>query len=100
MKNEDDSVSKIAIKLKAVFVKNNIDKAILFGSYAKGIANEKSDIDIVVDSKMRGLKFVGLIEEIRIALGKDVDLLDISQIEAGSKIEDEIRKTGKLIYEK
>lgn len=49
---------------------------------------------------MRGLKFVGLIEEIRIALGKEVGLMDISHIEAGSKVEAEIQRRGKLIYEK
>lgn len=49
---------------------------------------------------MKGLKFVGLIEEIRIASGKEVDLLDVSYIEAGSKVEAEIQGLGKLIYEK
>lgn len=100
MSNKQYSVLEIANCLKPIFEKNKIRKAILFGSYAKGYPNPKSDIDIVVDSRMKGLKFVGLIEEIRESLGAEIDLLDVSHIEAGSKVEDEIQRTGKLIYEK
>lgn len=100
MKNKQYSVLEIANCLKPIFEKNKIKKAILFGSYAKGQSNSTSDIDIVVDSRMKGLKFVGLIEEIREALGRNIDLLDISHIEAGSKVDIEIQRTGKLIYEK
>lgn len=41
--------------LQPVFMNHNIKKAILFGSYAKGIAKEQSDIDILVDSGLKVL---------------------------------------------
>lgn len=73
-------------------------EAILFGSVAKGIATEKSDIDILVDSGLKGLSFYGLLEDIIEATGKDIDLIDISQIDKGSQIEREIKDTGVVIY--
>ena len=37
---------------------------------AKGTAAEKSDLDLLVDSKLRGLKIVGFIEAVRQAVGE------------------------------
>ena len=75
-------------------------KVMLFGSYAKGTANERSDIDIYVDSGLRGLKFFGLLEDVTNALNMRVDLIDASQVEAESKVLSEINTTGILIYGK
>lgn len=84
--------------LNPVFKNHKVKKAILFGSYAKGMANEQSDIDILVDSGLRGLKFFGLLEDVVNSLNKDVDLIDTSQIISDSKIENEIAKSGVVIY--
>ncbi len=73
-------------------------EAILFGSFAKNTATDKSDVDIFVDSRLRGLDFFGLLEDVTNVIGKEVDLIDKSQIEKGSSIEDEIKNTGVLIY--
>ena len=75
-----------------------IKKAVLFGSYAKGNAVQNSDVDILVDSGMKGLAFFGLVEDIVTALDKDADILDVSQIIPDSDVEREINKTGVLIY--
>ena len=48
---------------------------------------------------MQGLRFVGLMEDVRNIVDKDVDLLDISHVEDNSKIQKEIIKTGVLLYE-
>ncbi len=94
-------VQAIQTRLKPVFQKYNIDRALLFGSYAKGQATNKSDIDLYVDSNLRGMEFVGLMEEVRQALGnKDIDLLNTSHIEKDSPIAQEIQKTGVIIYER
>lgn len=71
-----------------------------FGSVAKGTATQKSDLDILVDSKLRGLKFVGFMEAVRQAVGMPVDVFDVSHIEHGSLIDREIQSTGVTIYEK
>lgn len=92
------SVADIKQKLIPVFTKYKIKKAILFGSYAKGSAKQNSDIDIVVDSNLRGLAFYGLLEDVVDAVGKSVDLLDRSQIKNASEIEKEIAATGVVLY--
>ena len=67
---------------------------------AKGLATEKSDLDLLVDSRLRGLKFVGFMDAVRRAVGMPVDILDVTHIEKGSKIDREITSTGVTIYEK
>lgn len=84
--------------LQPVFMSHNVKKAILFGSYAKGIAKEQSDIDILVDSGLKGLAFFGLLEDVVTSLDKDVDLLDVSQVEPDSEVDNEISKSGVIIY--
>ena len=80
--------------------KHNVKKAVLFGSYVKGNASAKSDVDLLLDSGLRGFGFVELIEEIRKVLNKDVDVFDVTHIENGSLIQSEITKDGVVIYEK
>ena len=94
------NVESIRIVLNPIFKNYNVKKAILFGSYAKGYATDKSDIDIFVDSGLKGLSFFGLLEDVVTALGKDVDLIDSSQVEEKSKVMDEIKKSGVVIYGK
>lgn len=94
------SVSDIQTVLTPVFDSYGISRAVLFGSIAKGTATDKSDLDLLVDSKLRGLKFVGFMEAVYEAVGMPVDILDVSHIEKGSKIDREISSTGVTIYEK
>ena len=92
------SIEVIKENLILVFGRYHVKRAILFGSYAKGTATDRSDIDIFVDSGLRGLMFFGLLEEVTDALQKPVDLIDLSQIDENSKVMDEINRTGVLIY--
>ncbi len=86
--------------LTPVFDAYGIRKAVLFGSYGKGTATEKSDVDLLVDSGLRGLRFVGFLDDVQKAVGKEVDLFDVTHIEGGSLIDREIQKTGVTVYEK
>ncbi|MBR4824205.1 MAG: nucleotidyltransferase domain-containing protein [Spirochaetaceae bacterium] len=93
------TVDAIKSRLFPVFANYNVKSAFVFGSYAKGSATEKSDIDLIVDSKLRGLRFFALQEDIREALGqKEVDLFDVTHVEKGSKVQQEINATGIKIY--
>ena len=94
------SIDDIKTVLHPIFVKHNVKKAVLFGSYVKGLANKNSDVDLLLDSGLRGLKFVGLIEDVREALDKEVDIFDETHIIPNSKISSEISKDGVVIYEK
>lgn len=98
MHKEIYTTGQIQMLLQPVFADYNVKKAILFGSYAKGKAKEHSDIDILVDSGLKGLAFFGLLEDVVTALGKEVDLLDISQITPDSQISEEIKRSGVVIY--
>jgi len=93
------SLKDISDSLMPIFDSYHIRKAVLFGSYSKGDATESSDIDLLVDSGLKGLRFVGLIEDIRRAVGKEVDVLDVTHIEGNSIIEKEIKDSGVIIYE-
>lgn len=86
--------------LSPIFGKYDIRKAVLFGSYGKGIASPKSDVDLLVDSGLRGLRFVGFLGDIQNAVGKDVDLFDVTHIIPDSLIDHEIQQTGVVLYEK
>ena len=66
------SVSQLKSTLFPLFRDYGVRKAVLFGSYGKGTATEKSD----------------------------VDLFDVSHIQPDSLIDREIRQTGVTIYEK
>ena len=94
------STNEVKDLLLPIFKKYDINNAFLFGSVAKGTNNESSDLDILVDSSLKGLRFIGFLEEIRNAVNMDVDLLDVKHIEKGSMVEKEIEKTGVLIYAK
>lgn len=78
--------------------KGQIDFCYLFGSYAKGSANERSDVDLYVSSSLTGLRFVGLIERLRQTLHKKVDLIRSSELNNNIELVNEIMKDGVKIY--
>jgi len=88
------------IREKCAFVFQNyeVDYCYLFGSYAKGKANEQSDVDLLIVSKVKGLQFYGMVEELRTALKKKVDALDINQLNNNLDLVNEILKDGVKIY--
>lgn len=94
------SIPELTKALTPVFKDYGISRAVLFGSVAKETATDKSDLDLLVDSGIHGLKFVGFMEAVRERAGMPVDIFDVSHIEAGSNIDREIRETGVTIYEK
>ena len=78
--------------------KDDVMFCYLFGSYAKGYANEKSDIDLCIATSLTGLKFVGLSGELREALNKNIDLLRLSDIQSNLDLLNEVMKDGIKIY--
>lgn len=96
------SINDIKKLLSEVLYNTEVEKAILFGSYAKKIPTQTSDIDILIDSKgkIKGLKFFAIIDMIREKFDKEVDVIEKSEIESNSKIEKEIEETGVIVYER
>ncbi len=71
----------------------------LFGSSAKGIQREDSDVDLIVEfEKPIGLKFFELSEHIEMVLGKKVDILTPAGIKSirVKKVAEDIRKS--IVY--
>lgn len=94
-----NSLDNIRNKLTPIFQKYHTGQALLFGSYAKGTAHRNSDVDLYVDSKLRGLKFIGFTEDIRQALDdQEVDVFDVAHVQSGSPLDQEIHSTGIIIY--
>lgn len=93
------TIPQIEERLAPVFRRNNVRRAVLFGSYSKGLATPVSDVDILVDSGLSGLSFFGLLEDVCQSLDCPVDLIDTQDIVPGSTIEHEINRTGRVIYE-
>lgn len=79
----------------------NIDRVLIFGSRAKGVYSEGSDIDLAVIGE--GLTFNQLMDiNIRIedlGLLYKVDVVDYSK-NAGTPIGQHIDRVGKLFYER
>ena len=96
------STDELKEKLYPIFKAAPIEKAILFGSYAKGNPTHSSDVDILIDSKgkIRGLDFFGVLESIVEALHVPVDLIEASQVIDGGRAQREIAETGVVIYER
>ena len=92
------SVEEIRKKILPVCQKYAISEAYLFGSYAKGKATEKSDVDLLVSSDVTGIQFYQLIEELREALHKRVDLLDSKQLLGNEPLLNEVLREGIKIY--
>lgn len=91
-------IEKIKNILNKIFAEYNVDFCYLFGSYAKGTATEKSDIDLLISTNVEGLRFFGLIEKIRQETKKKIDLLDVRQLRDNTELITEILKTGIKIY--
>lgn len=80
--------------------KYDIKRIYLFGSYVKGQATANSDIDLYMESDLYGLEYFEFIEQLRGNLKKKVEVLSNKTIQEHSKIDEEIKKTGVLIYER
>ena len=92
------TLAELKNTLNPVFKQFGVKKAVLFGSYAKGLATPRSDVDLFVDSGLRGLAFFGLRDGVVSVLDVPVDLIDASQADKGSPIEREIGQSGVQIY--
>lgn len=92
------TVEKIREICTPLFERYNVRYAYLFGSYAKGKATEKSDVDLLISMPLNGLRFYEFVEVLRESLKKKVDLLDDTQLENNTALVKEILQNGIKIY--
>jgi uncharacterized protein len=87
-------------QIKTFFADKPVKKVYLFGSYARGEADEKSDVDLLIDwdyTQHIGWQYAGWWEEIKVLLNKDVDFVSAKYI--SPLIENYINTDKILIYE-
>ena len=81
-----------------VFQTYPVEYCYLFGSYAKGLASETSDVDLLLCTNTTGIKFYGLVERLRETLKKNVDVLEVRQLTNNPELINEILRDGVKIY--
>ena len=86
--------------VKPIFDEYEVNRVLLFGSYARNEASLISDIDLcIIDPKIKSLKLFSLKGDLQKALSKDIDIFQISSIEIDSPIYKNIFSEGITIYD-
>ena len=107
MKNLErkEAITEIKKLTEPVFKEYGVEKAYIFGSYARGDFNENSDIDIIISSKnIRSLLIIGaILEALKLVLQKEVDLIEEECFEddmdeMDQEFYDKIKKERVMIY--
>jgi len=89
-------------KISQYFHTQPIDKAWIFGSYARSEEDSKSDIDILVNfvpgEKITLFRYVHMVNELQALTGKKIDLVEDGQLKKFAEKSVENEKV--LIYER
>lgn len=92
----------IVNKLKAFFPAYPVEKAWIFGSYARGEETRKSDVDILVrfdkDADISLLDYVKIMNRLKDFLHKKVDLVEEGQLRPWAQ--ESVDKEKILVYER
>jgi len=93
---------RVLNKLKRTLPNYPIEKAWIFGSYARGEETRKSDIDLLVrfdkNSKLAGLDYIRMMTRIEEDLHKKVDLVKEGTLKRFAV--ESVEKEKILIYER
>lgn len=90
-------IEKIKPKIVEILRKNGVKKAGIFGSYARGEARKKSDVDIFVEISNKNLNLLDIISiklQLEKAIKKKVDLVEyilIKPLIRKNILEEEVR---------
>ena len=86
-------------RLKTYFASQPVKQAYLFGSFARGVADEQSDVDILVEldhSKPIGLHFIQMGLDLEAILSRSVDLVTTKAL--SPYIQPFVERDKQLIY--
>lgn len=94
------TIDEMKALVKPLAEKYKVREIYLFGSYARGEADEESDLDFLVycDERFPLTLVFALGEEMREAFQKDVDAFEIHEVNIGSDFHKSIMKDRLLIY--
>ena len=93
-------IAWIKEKTVPIAIRYGLNKMYLFGSYAKGTANEESDIDILYEKgdKITLLGVSSMLQDLKEALNKPVDLVSVNSLEPS--FFESVYGTEVLLYER
>ena len=89
------TVNEIIEKVKTICENNGVSHLYLFGSYAKGTAHKKSDIDFIVKGVKEYDKLTEMVNDIPTL--KRIDLFDYDNIK-NPILKESMDKYGRIIY--
>ena len=92
------TIEQITKTCNVILKEYQVEYCYLFGSYAKGKATERSDVDLLISTETTGLRFYEMAERLRESLHKKVDLLDAKQLVNNEKLIHEVLKEGIRLY--
>ena len=93
------SIAEIENYVRILLKKYNAESALLFGSYARGEATAKSDIDLIVfgGPKFKRCDIFAFAEELRQLTNRGVDAFEISEVNEDSEFHKTVMREGRLI---
>ena len=93
------SSKEINFFVKRVAEKYQIEEIYLFGSYARGEADENSDLDFLVfgGKNFKSTKIFSLAEDLREIFKKNVDVFEISEVNQDSEFYKKIMSEKVLV---
>ena len=93
------SIPRIRECIAPICKKYPIRQAYLFGSYARGNATEKSDVDLRIEGDIKSFFMLGgIYSELSDALGTELDLL--SRLPESEAFKENLKKDEVLLYER
>lgn len=99
MSNRIFTLEDITRLVKPIAEKYRVQEIYLFGSYARGEADESSDLDFLVfgGENFKPTMIFSLAEDLREVLKKDVDVFEITEINQDSDFFQAIMKERLLV---
>ena len=95
------NTQQITQAIAEYFKTQPVKKAWVFGSFARGEATPKSDVDILVSldpEKSVGMEFFGMYEDLKELLGRNVDLVTDHSLAPFAR--ESVERDKKLVYER
>lgn len=93
------TINEVKNLVKPIAEKYKVNEIYLFGSYARGEANESSDLDFLVfgGENFKLTMIFSLAEDLREVLKKEVDVFEINEINTDSDFYNTIMKERLLV---
>ena len=89
-------LDEIKSMVKELLKRYHAEYALLFGSYARGDATPDSDVDVII---VGGKNFIprnifALAEDLREMTGRDADVFEMREVNAGTPFYESVMKEG------